>query len=151
MLSTVLVTSGRILSAEEAKLASLIGMTIFNNGLQFIIGEDVTFRAMIHAARNVSRNYKLPGRETWRGPLLDNCFDNHIKIQHEKLLNGADIYGLHFQVDGATIKDNPLVFISWLGGFNYLCQSKILCTVQVTSQVVTVRMLNLLRGVSFIQ
>ena len=64
MLSTVSVTSGRIFSAAEAKLNSLIGMTIFNNGIQFIIGEDETFRAMISAARNFSRNYKLPGRET---------------------------------------------------------------------------------------
>ena len=64
MLSTVSVTSSRILSAAEAKLTSLIGITIFNNDLQFRIGEEETFRAMINAARNVSRDYKLPGRET---------------------------------------------------------------------------------------
>ena len=103
MLSTVSVTSYRILSAAEAKLTSFIGMTIFNNGLQFRIREDDKFRAMVRAARNISRNYKLPGRETVLGPLLDNCFENHIKNQREKLLNGADIYGIHFQGDGATI------------------------------------------------
>ena len=63
MLSTVSVTSDKIFSAAESKLTSLIGITIFNNGLQFRIGEDETFRAIISAARNVSRNYKLPGRE----------------------------------------------------------------------------------------
>ena len=46
-----------------------------------------------------------------RGIFLDNCFDNHIKNQHEKLLNGADIYGLHFQGDGGTIKGTPLLNI----------------------------------------
>ena len=71
MLSTVPVTSGRILSAAEAKLTSLIVIKIFNNGLKFRIGEDNTFRSMISTARNVSRNYKLPGREMVRGPLLD--------------------------------------------------------------------------------
>ena len=96
MLSTVSVTSGRIFSADEYTLTSLIGITIFNNGLKFIIGEEETFRAMISAARNVSRDYKMPGRETVRGPLLDNCFENNIKNQREKLINGADIYGLHF-------------------------------------------------------
>ena len=30
----------------------------------FIIGEEEKLRAMISAARNVSRDYKLPGRET---------------------------------------------------------------------------------------
>ena len=111
MLSTVSVTSGIIFSAAEAKLTSLIGMIIFNNGIQFIIGEDETFRAMISTARNVSRDYKLPGRETVRGPLLDNRFENNIKNQHEKLLSGEDIYQLHFQDDGATIKDTPLLNI----------------------------------------
>ena len=64
MLSKVSVTSGGIFYAAEAKLTSLIGMTIFNNGLQFRIGEEETFRAMIRAVINVSTDYKLPGRET---------------------------------------------------------------------------------------
>ena len=51
-----------------------------------------------------------------QGLFLDNCFVNHIKNQHEKLLNMADIYGLHFQVYGATIKDTPLLNI-FDGGF----------------------------------
>ena len=72
MLSTVSVTSGRIFSAVEAKLTSLIGITIFNNGLQFIIGEDKTFRAITSSVRNVSRDYNLPGRETVQGPLPGN-------------------------------------------------------------------------------
>ena len=74
MLSTVSVTSGRIFSAAESKLTSLIGITIFNNGLRFIIGEVEISRAMISAARNVSSSYKLPGKETVQGLLLDNCF-----------------------------------------------------------------------------
>ena len=49
--------------------------------------------------------------------MLDNCFENHIKNQREKLLNGADIYGLHFQGDGATIKDTLLLNILDGGGY----------------------------------
>ena len=56
MLSTLSVTSGRILYAAEAKLKSLIGITTFNNGIQYGIGEDETFREIISAAINVSRN-----------------------------------------------------------------------------------------------
>ena len=133
MLSTVSVTSGRIFYAAEAKLTSLIGMIIFNNGLQFRIGEDDKFRAMISTARNISRNYKLPGRKTVRGPLLDNFLENHIKNQREKLLNGADIYGIHFQGDGATIKDTPALNI--LDGVGYLpvsVQNILDCTGHIT-------------------
>ena len=81
-------------------------------------------------------NYKLPERDTVWGLLLDNYFENNIKNQREKLLNRADIYGLHFQSDGATIKDMPILNIL-SGGFTYLYQSKILWAVQVTSQAVT--------------
>ena len=81
MLSTVSVTSGIIFSAAEAKLKSLIGMEIFNNGLQLGIGEDETFRAMVSASSNVSSDYNLPGSEIVRGPLVGNFFDNHINNQ----------------------------------------------------------------------
>ena len=81
MLSTVSVNSGIIFSTAEAKMTSLIGMTIFNNGLQFIIGEEETLREIVSAARNVSRYYKLSGRETVQGLLIDKCFDNHINNQ----------------------------------------------------------------------
>ena len=74
MLSTVSVTSVRTFSDAEAKLTSLIVMTIFNNGLQFIIGEEETFMEMISVARNVSGYYKLTGMETVQGQLLDNYF-----------------------------------------------------------------------------
>ena len=72
MLSILSITSGRIFSSAESKLTSLIGITIFNNGLQFIFGVDETFKAMITAARDISRYYKLTVRETVQGPLLHN-------------------------------------------------------------------------------
>ena len=47
-------------------------------------------------------------------PLLDNVFENHIKNQREKFLNGEDIYGIRFQCDVATIKDTLLLnILSW--------------------------------------
>ena len=86
---------------------------------------------MISAARNVSRDYKIPGRGTLQGTLLDKRFEDHIKNQCDKLLNRAEIYGLHFQGDGAKIKDRTLLNIL-AGGLTYLCQSKIFWTILVT-------------------
>ena len=63
MLSTLSVTSvteGIIFSSVEAKLTSLIVMTIFKNGIIFRIGGEDTFRAIIRAARNFSKDYNLP-------------------------------------------------------------------------------------------
>ena len=133
MLSTLSVISGRIFSSAEDKLTSLIGMKIFNNGLHLRIGEEETCRKMIRAYRNVSRDYKLPGRETVRGPLIDNCFDNHTKNQNEKLLNGADIYGFNFQGYCETIKDTPLLNILAGGGYlPFSVQNIVDCTGHIT-------------------
>ena len=88
---------------------------------------------MIGAVRNGSRKYKLPGRETVQVPLLNNFFDNHIKNQREKLPNGADIYGLHFQGDGATIKYTPLLNILARGVYLHFPVQKIVeCTGHIT-------------------
>ena len=64
ILSTVPVNLGRIFSYAEEKLTSLIGMTIFKNGLQFRFLEEEALRAMLIATRNISRDYKLTGKET---------------------------------------------------------------------------------------
>ena len=88
---------------------------------------------MISASRNVSRYYKLPGRETVRGKLLDDFFDNYTKNKRDKLLYGAYIYGLHFKGDGAKIKDTPLLNI--LAGGVYLPvsdQNIVECTGNIT-------------------
>ena len=68
-----------------------------------------------------------------RGPFLDNVFDNDTKNQREKLLNGAETYGLHFQGDGATIKETTLINI--LAGRFYLpvsVQNILDCTSYIT-------------------
>ena len=64
-------------------------MDILNNGIQFRIGKEDKFRTIISAARNVSRGYKLTGREMLKGPLIDKCFENRINNQHNKLLERA--------------------------------------------------------------
>ena len=112
IVSVTSVTSGKIISSDESKLTSLIGMTIFNNGLKFIFwGGGGTFRAMMSTARNISMDYNLPKREAVKGSFLYKCFERHIKNQHEKFLNGAEVYEIHVQYDGATIKDTPLLNI----------------------------------------
>ena len=78
--------------------------------------------------------YIIPGRETVQGALLDKCFGINIKNQREKLINRADIYGLHFKGDGATIKETPLLNIL-LGGVHLplSVQNIVECTGHITS------------------
>ena len=64
---------------------------------------------MISYYRNVSRNWKILGRETVWGQIPEICFDNYINNQCWNLIKRADIYGIHFQGNGATIKYIPLL------------------------------------------
>ena len=67
------------------------------------------------------------------GMLHGNCFENHIKNDREKLLKGAYIYRLHFQGDGAIIKDKPLINILAGGFYLPVSVQKILdCTGHIT-------------------
>ena len=125
MLSTVSVTSGIIFSAAESKLTSLIGMTIFKNCLQFIIGKDETFRAIISAARNFQVITSCQGGRRFEG----RCFIIVLRIISITNLRiyytGADIYGLHSQGDGAKIKDTPLLNILTGGVYIHVSVQKI--------------------------
>ena len=77
-------------------------------------------------------------------------FENHIKNQHEKLLNGADIYGLHFQGDCATIKDMPVLNILAGGGYLPVSVPNIVnCTGHITSS--HKKAANFVAGFYFIQ
>ena len=67
------------------------------------------------------------------GPFHGNFFYNHIKNQREKLLNRSDIYGIHFQGDGETIKDTPLLNILYRGfQLPALVQNIVDCTGHIT-------------------
>ena len=60
-------------------------------------------------------------------------FKNYIKNKLEKLLNGADIYGLHFKCDCETIKDTPLLNILSEGVYLPVSVQKIVdCTGHIT-------------------
>ena len=65
--------------------------------------------------------------------MLDIIFENNIKNQVEKLLNGADMYGIHFQGYGATVKDTPLLNI-FSGGVHLpvAVQNIVYCTGHIT-------------------
>ena len=68
-----------------------------------------------------------------RGLLIDKCFENNIKNQLENLINGVDIYTLHFQGYGVTIKDTPLLN-TFIGVFHLpmSVQNIVECTGQIT-------------------
>ena len=65
--------------------------------------------------------------------MLDNVFENHTKNQRENLLNGSDIYGIHFQGDGAIIKDTNILNILNVGVYLSVSVQKIVdCTGHIT-------------------
>ena len=118
LLSTVSATSGIIFSAVEAKLTSLIEMTIFNNYIQFIIGEEETSRAMLSAARKFQGITSCQGEIRCKGRCLISVLGI---ISRNSVIS---YYIIHFQVDGATTKDPPLLNILAGGGSPKCVNSK---------------------------
>ena len=151
MLSTVSVFTGRIFYDAEAKLTSLIGMTIFNNGIQFRTGEEETCMAMISAVRNVSRYHKVTGMKIVRGLFIHNFLIIISRTNLKGYQTGQTYMDFIFKVMVQHSSTRPSLIYLPGGGVNYLWQSKILWNVQVTSQVVTRRMINVLCRFSLLQ
>jgi hypothetical protein len=64
---------------------------------------------MINYARMVGGGYKPPSRNDIGGKLLDINFDNVIENNKQMLEREADIFGICWLSDGATISRMPLI------------------------------------------
>lgn len=110
-------TGGSELSASAtARLTMAIADFVHANGLSFSIVEKPRFEKMLSLARFVGGNYKLPSRKAVSGELLDLNYRKYLERNKEELMKEADVFGLSFMGDGATVKRMPLV--------NILCSGK---------------------------
>ena len=79
---------------------------IFNNVLHSRTCDSIELADMILKAKKVPREYKIPSRDTIRGPLLDACYSTKRERHTKNLLNEAEVFGLSGLGDKATVKKN---------------------------------------------
>jgi hypothetical protein len=95
----------------DAKLTMAIADLIHSCGLPFSLASHHKFQRVLQLAKHVSKKYHPPGRNKVAGELLDLNYQLYKKQMCEKLLKEADVYGLAFFGDGATVRKTPLINI----------------------------------------
>jgi len=98
-------------ASADSHLTMAISDLIHSRGLPFSLGSDAKFRKVLTLAKNASMTYKPPGRNQIATDLLDLNYTLYMGKNFEELMNDADIYGIAFFGDGATVKKAPLLNI----------------------------------------
>jgi len=98
-------------ATAESHLTMAIADLIHSRGLPFSLASDAKFRNVLMLARNVSLKYQPPGRNQVSTNLLDMNYDAYMEKNMCLLEKEADIYGVAFFGDGATIQKMPFLNI----------------------------------------
>ena len=94
----------------------VIADLIFSEGLSFNIAQKPRFKKIMELSRNVSKTYIPPNIKLIYKELLDGIHEKNMKSNLEIIKRGADIFGLLFLGDGATISICMLLNILDSGG-----------------------------------
>ena len=98
-----------VYKSNEADLHMAIADLCHAEGVQFTIGESARFQKVLNLARTVGPNYKPPNRNEIGGELLDLNWKIYSEESNKNLTDEADVFGLAFLGDLATVKRMPLV------------------------------------------
>ena len=66
---------------------------------------------MVNVLSKIGSDLEIPKRKQIGGPLLDLNYQKKYNDNKTNLLKGADVFGLSFLGDGATVKRMPLMNI----------------------------------------
>ena len=91
---------------------------IHSCNLPFYVAEDPKFKNMLLKARHSPANYVPPNRRAVGGVLLTANYNHVLESSISDLKKGAEIFGLTFYGDGATIQRNPKINLLCSGVHN---------------------------------
>jgi hypothetical protein len=96
---------------SEATLTMAIADLIHACGLPFSLASHHKFLRVLALAKTVSKKYIPPGRNKVAGELLDLNYQVYKQKNLDLLQKEANIFGISFFGDGATVKKSPLINI----------------------------------------
>ncbi len=76
-----------------------------------LVVESPRFKRMVFVLSTVGSDFEIPNQMQIGGPLLDLNFQTKYDNNKTNLLKSADVFGLSFLGDGATVKRMPLINI----------------------------------------
>ncbi|KAL3786759.1 hypothetical protein ACHAW5_002960 [Stephanodiscus triporus] len=94
---------------NSADLDAAIAQLVYCKALPFSFGECPYFQRVIDVARSAPRGYKPPKRGLLAGEMLDLAYTTQLERDLKQLMIDADIFGIAFFGDGATIHKCPLI------------------------------------------
>ena len=94
---------------NSADLDAAIAQLVYCKALPFSFGECPYFQRVIDVARSAPRGYKAPKRTLLAGEMLDLAYATQLERDLKQLMIDADIFGIAFFGDGATIHKCPLI------------------------------------------
>jgi hypothetical protein len=95
----------------DSQLTMAIADLIHSCGLPFSLSSHHKFHRVLSLAKFASKKYVPPGRNKVGGELLDLNYSIYIKKTIDALQKDADVYGVTFFGDAATIRKAPLINI----------------------------------------
>jgi hypothetical protein len=95
----------------EGELTMAIADLIHSCGLPFSLASHHKFKRVLILAKCATKKYSPPGRNKVAGELLDLNYALYLKKTMDSLIKEADIYGISFFGDAATVKKTPLINI----------------------------------------
>lgn len=98
-------------SYAESQLTMAIADLIHSCGLPFSLASHHKFQRVLTLAKNVPKSFQPPCRNKVSGELLDLNYQLYKQRMMELLEKDADIFGLTYFGDGATVKKAPLINI----------------------------------------
>ena len=76
-----------------------------------VVVETPRFKRMVRVLSKIGSDFEIPKRKQIGGPLLDLNFQTKYNDNKTNLLKSANVFGLSFLGDGATVKRMPLMNI----------------------------------------
>ena len=94
---------------NHAKMDMAVASFFHESNIPFNVVGSSSFKLMLSYARLVGKDYKPPNRNSLGTTLLDINHKNCIEHNQENLCREADVFGLSWLSDGATIGRMPLI------------------------------------------
>ena len=99
------------ITSNETRLTIAVSDVIISEGLSLNIYQNKIFKKVLEFSRNVSKTYIRPDRKIISKELLDVIHEHNTKSNLAMIKKEADIFGLLFLGDGATISRFTLLNI----------------------------------------
>jgi hypothetical protein len=102
---------GNVTTAIHARLEMAIADLLHCHNIADRVADSARLKQVIDLARMSTKEFKIPNRKKVGGPLLDLNYQNCMRLVKDEIIRSAQVLGLCWLSDGATIARTPYINI----------------------------------------